>query len=261
MIVVKRHVAGLLILLGALLASGPVLANALADAPPVLHQRLLREGRIEMGPRIGVTLNDPYERHILPGLTFNYFFLDWMGVGLDLQYGVSVDTSLHRQVDASLQEKWEVLCPIGAPNQAACEEKAGLVPGRPGIGTSSVEVLATANISIVPVIGKAMIFGQLMRYDLHLLFGAGVATLRAEGERSHVDDDLSLVPLAGIGFRLFFNDWISMNLEARDLLMSYHRVTDQDGSKLDAEFTNHFELSWSLGFVLPQVPMITSLGE
>jgi hypothetical protein len=100
-----------------------------------------------------------------------------------------------------------------------------------------------------------------MRYDLHLLFGAGVATLRAEGERSHVDDDLSLVPLAGIGFRLFFNDWISMNLEARDLLMSYHRVTDQDGSKLDAEFTNHFELSWSLGFVLPQVPMITSLGE
>ena len=194
-----------------------------------------------------------------PFIAFN--FVPGVGVGLDLQYGISFDSSLHAQIDTSLQEKWETLCPSGAPDQAACEEKAGLVAGRPGIGTSSVEVLATANVSIVPVIGKAMVFGNLMRYDMHLLFGAGVATLRAEGERAHIEEDLSIVPLAGIGFRLFLNDWISMNLEVRDLLMSYHRVTDQDGSKLDAEFMNHFELSWSLGFVLPQAPGITSVSD
>ncbi len=243
------------------LGSSPVAARALSDSPPVLHQKLMRAGRFEVGPRLGVTLNDPYERNILPGLSFNYFILDWIGVGLDLQYGLSMDTQLHEQVDAGLKAKWESLCPAGAADQAECEAKAGLIPGRPGIGTTSIQVLALANVSIIPVIGKAMLFGEVVRYDLHLLFGAGVATLRAEGDRTHVEDDLSLVPFAGVGFRVFLNDWISMNFEMRDLLINYHRVTDQDGSKLDAVFTNHFELSWSLGFVFPQVPSVTSLDD
>jgi outer membrane beta-barrel protein len=213
----------------------------------------MSEGRVELMPRFGVTLYDTYERSLLPGLSVNYFFLDWIGVGIDLQYGLSMNTALHNNIDAQLQAKRDAVCPANLEPEArtACLSALGVAPS---IGTSSIEMLALGTLSLLPVSGKFMLYGNLVRYDIHVIAGAGVGLIRSEGGKGRLEDDLSMAAMAGVGVRFFVNDWFGINLEGRDILLQYHEATNQNFDLMSKTFHNHFEFSVGFSFFLPIEP-------
>jgi len=228
----------------------------LVGTPPVLKATLLHEGRIEIAPTFGATLGDTYESHLLPGLNLTYFPLEWVGVGFDFQYGISSNTALHDQINGELRLKREAVCPeealnaLGEGKREECLDELGVDDT---IGTRSIEMVTTAYLELVPFRGKAMFFGEVLRYDIHLLAGIGYATLRGEGG---LESEGSLAPMAGLGSRWFMNDWITLVFQGRDMLLSYHPATDQNGRELPATYTNHFEILMGVGFVFPQAPAI-----
>lgn len=48
----------------------------------IQRQRMLKKGRFELQPQVGITVNDPYVRHYTLGLDFNYWFHNRMAIGL-----------------------------------------------------------------------------------------------------------------------------------------------------------------------------------
>lgn len=48
----------------------------------VQRQRMLKKGRFELQPQVGITVNDPYVRHYTLGIDMNYWFHNRMAIGL-----------------------------------------------------------------------------------------------------------------------------------------------------------------------------------
>lgn len=265
----------LLMLLGLLLAASvaalmPTRAVAkegpLEGAPPIMEPTLWRKGRFEIAPTVGISIPDAftgavaYETPVFVGLQANYFILEWLGVGLDLGYGISTNTDLHDQVDRELRAKQNAVCPDPGPSGTEEDKKLrldclGSLKLTDTIRTASPELLVTANVSFVPVQGKFMAFdGLLMHYDVHLLLGAGIALMRGEpdGKASDLFGGVAFAgPMFGIGARTFFNDWFGLNLEFRDTLINTSLVTDQTGKELGTDFRNFFTFSIGVSFILP----------
>lgn len=222
--------------------------SPLDGAPPVMGHKLWREGRVEVAPRVGMTIGDRYEHHLLVGASAHYHFLDWFAVGADLEYGVTFNTDLHDQIDRELKGKVDAVCPQrtdGCLSQLGIKEK---------IGTGSIQFLGTINAQFVPISGKIMLFGTaLLRYDVHFIVGASIGLIREEGS-IEIDSTVTFAPMAGVGTRLFVNDWIALNLEFRDHILQFPLATDQSGNTLGASYHNNFSFSLGLSFMLPTEP-------
>lgn len=263
-----RHVPTLLCALGVMLSATAVAKEGpLADAPPILDQTLWRAGRVELAPTVSLSIPDPftgsvaYEQLTMVGLQANYFILDWLGVGLDLGYGISSNTSLHDQVDREIDAKRNAVCgPDPGPTAEAeaktahlsCLGELGLTDN---IRTSSIQLLASANVSFVPLHGKFMLFDSiLMHYDVHALLGVGFAVMQGEPDEK-ANDAFGGVkfagPVVGLGARTFFNDWIGLNLEFRDTVIKTSLTTNQEGNELPSDFRNFFTFTVGVSFILP----------
>ena len=48
----------------------------------VQRQRMLKRKRFELGPQVGITVNDPYVRHYTIGIDLNYWFTNRIALGL-----------------------------------------------------------------------------------------------------------------------------------------------------------------------------------
>lgn len=248
----------------------------LEGAPPIMEQTLWRAGRFEIAPTVGISIPDPhsgataYETPLFIGFQANYFILDWLGVGLDLGYGLSFDTDLHEQVDRELAAKQNAICPDPGP-QGTEEQKQlrqeclGSLKLTDTIRTASPELLVSANVSFVPIKGKFMAFdGLLMHYDVHLLLGAGIALMRGEPDQKAEDLFGGVAfagPVVGIGARTFFNDWFGLNIEFRDTLINTSLVTDQTGQELGSDFRNYFTFNIGVSFVLPPETTTEAIQE
>ena len=237
----------------------PLIAHAeeegpLVGSPPVLRAKLLHAERLEIAPTVGFTIGDTYEEHVIPGLSLSYFPLEWLGVGLDLKYGVGFDSKLKKHINEELSSKRSSVCPpetlnaLGEDKLEQCLDELGVDDA---IDTRSIESLSVASLQLVPIRGKAKFLDSVLRYDVHILTGIGFATLRGSGG---LDGETSFAPVAGIGSRWFVNDWVTLLFQARDVLLKYRPATNQNGSELPAQYFNHFEMVMGVGFVFPQVP-------
>ncbi|NUN16691.1 MAG: outer membrane beta-barrel domain-containing protein [Myxococcales bacterium] len=227
--------------------------SPLDGAPPVMGHKQWREGRVELVPRVGMTIGDRYEHHLLVGASVNYHFLDWFALGADLEYGVTFNTDLHDQIDRELKGKVDAVCPQrteGCLSQLGVKEK---------IGTGSIQFLGTINAQFVPISGKIMLFGSaLLRYDVHFFVGASLGLIREEGS-IEIDSTITFAPMAGVGTRLFVNDWVALNLEFRDHILQFPLATDQSGNTLGASYHNNFSFSLGVSFMLPTEPELAPI--
>jgi outer membrane beta-barrel protein len=48
----------------------------------IQRQRMLKKGRFELQPQVGISINDPYVRHYTVGLDLNYWLTNRMAIGL-----------------------------------------------------------------------------------------------------------------------------------------------------------------------------------
>lgn len=226
----------LVALLGVALASPPVAAQATAldGAPPIMNAVKLHDGRHALAPQFGITLNDEYERNLLAGLGWRYYFSSWVGIGVDIWAGGGVDTGLTDDINRELSRG----------NQAF------------ELGTSNLQLLANATLEIVPFVGKAMVFGdEMVRVDLHLSVGVGMALVSGSGR---VDDTVSLAPMFGVGVRFFPSDSIAIGIDLKDYLVNRVLASRKDGSVPGASFGHNWLLGLSVGFFFPTTPEIDS---
>ena len=218
-------------MLGALLVT-PTTAVAdrtsLADAPPIRSALRLRDARHQVTASHGFTINDAYQRSLALGLTYRYYFTNWLGVGVDFMATYfNLDTALTEQVEAGLT----------TPGQS----------GRPSV--SNPGFLVTAGITLIPIYGKMMLFGLFeVQYDFQFIVGAGYGGYQGEGR---IDSGGSFTPMVGLGARLFVSNWIGVELGVRDYIMEMPVVAPANVVNPEAKFVQNFMVTIGVSFFFP----------
>lgn len=200
----------------------------LSDSPPVRGELSWRTDRHQITPTFGVSINEEYRHSLSAGLTYRYYFANWIGVGIDFMasyYGF--DTGLTEQIDSQLSR----------PGANA----------RPS--TSTPGILVGAGVTFIPLYGKMMWFGSLpVAYDLQIIVGAGYATTNGDGR---IEDGGSFSPMVGIGARLFFNEWIGLELGVRDYIIEMAKSAPASVVSPDKSWEQNFMVTIGVSFFFP----------
>ena len=193
---------------------------------------MFRGKRHELTAELGATLADSFARNWLLGVSYQYYFNNWLGAGLSLSAnlcGVMGDmckTSLAEDVEAT------------HPSIDSIE------------GLSVFGVIATPFVSLVPISGKFGVFKRVMHYDLHLQVGAAITTVGSLDGGGDLDDT-PIGPMIGVGHRVFVGDSMAITLSLRDYILSRALNATESGRPAEEEYENNFVLALSISFYLP----------
>lgn len=212
--------------------------TALEVGPMVRRKLLYRSTRFEIAPFFGMTLADPYTRNGIAGASLNFHLTNEFSIGVTGGYGLlQSPTDLRTNMDAELNQN-----PTGR--------------GAGRLAYSYIGWMAALEGAYVPVFGKFSILNDvILNYDLHLIFGAALIGQDAEAVIPNgAVTDASLIgtrvaPNIGLGFRFFVSDFVSVNLEMRDMI--YSRSELGSGIAGSDQLTNNFLLSLGVSFFLP----------
>lgn len=215
-------------------ASAPAYAqvNPLDDLPAVRNKVLLHEGRHALTPMFSFTANDPYVSNLMLGVSWRYYLQSWIAVGADVFAGGGVETTLTRKIEREL----------------TTDEKSF------SLATSSLRMLMHGTVELVPIEGKLMTIGDfLMRMDLHFMAGIGMALVAGTGR---LDDQISIMPMFGVGMRFFPTEGIAFGFDVRDMIIDRVLSTRRDGGIPESEFGHNWTISVFVSFFLPAKPDI-----
>jgi outer membrane beta-barrel protein len=230
-----KRLSGSLALAAVLLAavlSAPGQASAergdLTDAPPIRSQLSWRTERHQIAPMLGVTINDEYSRSLSAGLSYRYHFANWIGVGFDFMATYhALDTGLTEQIDS-------VLSKPGANAKPS---------------TSTPGILINAAATFIPIYGKMMWFGSLpVAYDFQITIGAGYATTNGDGR---IENGGSFAPMVGVGTRLFFSEWIAVELGVRDYIIEMAQSAPASVVNPEKSWVQNFMVTFGVSFFFP----------
>ncbi len=204
-------------------AQAIVLTGPLKGAPPTMHLRMYREGRLEIAPMLAFTLLDEYEHGYLIGGRISYYFTDWLAAGVWGGAVISADTDLTSQVDQ-----------IAPRNQFT---STNVAPNKPGSGSGPTFSSQTAKmawavipqVTAVPFRGKLALFQALfVDTEAYLFLGAGavgfnqrvncgdVSQPACNTAASFALQSTALFTLStGLGLTFFINDYVNVGVEYR----------------------------------------------
>jgi outer membrane beta-barrel protein len=208
------------------------ITGPLAGAPAVRRMRIYRDGRFQLQPTFGFTINDEFNRTFLAGLQLQYHFTDWLGVGAFFDYGVvRPTTSLTDQI-----EDRGLTVPnnrLSFPNSGKFSEQIG-----------ELKFLAGAQVTFIPLRGKLGLFQALFVDTDFYIFGGAAAVQVAEradligaqalacangyeggglvsvGSDSNCNQSgdatrIAIAPTFGVGLSVYFTDYLALTLEYR----------------------------------------------
>ncbi|MBR56583.1 MAG: hypothetical protein CMH54_00845 [Myxococcales bacterium] len=200
-----------------------VQAATLENAPMVRKARLLHNQRHGITPNLGMSLNHAYRHELRLGVRYDYFLMNWFGVGLDMGYTLGLNTSLGDQV----------------------------VDKRVEFETTGLGFDAMASITIVPLYGKLSWLNQSsMRYDGFIRLGGGVVQLVGDGPK--IENSISIAPRIGWGGHIFVKDQLAFVLEISNTLVSMSRGTTTDGGIAAEELQNIMSVNFGVLLHFPE---------
>jgi len=208
---------------------------------PVSGHLFLKRGRFELSPSATVSFRDAFFRKYILGATLTYFPTETIGIGV--RAGYSIPT-----VSGAAQ-----ICTFGDDattrgcRSPTSEELDGAAPGQ-------IKLLGGADIQWAPIYGKiALLAEKFAHFDMYGV--AGISAVQYGGPRQLPAltsvNAMTVGGNVGIGFRFFFNDWITLRTELRDLIY----VEKAYGTN-ESALRNQFLFELGLSFFLP-----TSLPE
>ena len=221
----------LLVALGAFLVLAPAVASAqranLRDAPPIRQRLEWRDGRHQIEPVFGFSMNDLYTRTLTVGLTYRYYFTNWLGLGFDFSAAyLTLNSSLTEQIESE----------NSAPGKTATPS------------TSSPGLFGDVGLTFIPLYGKMMWFGKLpVAYDMQIDVGVGFLRTTTTGL---LEPEMLFAPMWGLGFRLFFTDWISVDLGFKDYIADMVTVAPAGDKSGTSEWTQNFMFTFGVSFFL-----------
>jgi len=251
---------GLIVLPAIALAGYSEYKNPLEGQPAVRHREEVRSGRFEIGPSVSFSLNRFVRHAILIGGKLEYHIADYLSLGADLGYGVGIDTGLTSELAgqyANDAARWEQLRRRFADIQFAGD----------------------ARLSFTPFTGKMALFSKIfLGYDFYGFGGFGFAKTKNNGSNvadfgANAGDDIDAAnegfragAAFGAGIHLFFNQFVALGIEFKDILFSDNEsggdltrgLTAEELAQKkvivnadDRKFSNHFFVGLNLTFYLP----------
>jgi hypothetical protein len=240
--VMKRWI-GAFAFLGATMAASSAMAQEiqirgpLAGAASCRRCVQYRAGRVMISPSFGITLQDDFQRAMIPGINLQYHFNDVIGLGLYAGYAaIQIPTPL-----ANAAQEYRGLpdamggaatnlfrATTNVPNQSLFSQQLG----RMGL------ILALPQLSITPLRGKFALF-QNVFIDADVSIFAAPAMVLVEERRNFdaqpSEADMLLGPMSqsvldsqtarstrpaftgmfGAGFNFFINRFLSISVEYR----------------------------------------------
>jgi outer membrane beta-barrel protein len=166
------------------------------DIVVVPRKAFLKDGRIELSPFSGISLNDVLIRHYSFGGDLNYFLTDVFSVGLQGQYFIKERTA--RESVVGLQY-----------NRVATLNK--------------YKWAAALNFGYVPGYGKFALFNRfIVHWDIFVSGGVGMIQTeiipRIVGDESFTNNRIA--PNFGLGTRLVLGNWLTFNVALRDYVFN-----------------------------------------
>ena len=209
--------------LGLVLLSSTVLAQkkderrrTLEGQPAVRHRYELRAGRFELGPSFGFSLDRAVRHAFTIGAKLEYHITDAFSVGADVGYGIGFNTGLASELEESYADA----------NESPAWEKLTT-------RMSDIKMQGDVRFAWTPVYGRIAVFSKMfVLYDLYAFGGVALAYTANKGTAgTHwgigdtINDDVDAANegfragvAMGLGLRIYFNHWIAMGLEVKDLM-------------------------------------------
>ncbi len=202
----------------------------------VPRKAFLKDGRLELFPSTGVSLNDVLIRHYSFGGNLNYYLTDVFSIGLEGQYYVKERTDR--------------------------ESIVGLQYNR--IATLNRYLYsASLNFGYVPGYGKFTLFNRyIIHWDLWVQGGVGLIQTeiipRVVGDTTFKNNRIA--PSLGIGTHLFLSNWLTFNVAVKDYVFNdLFEPTDRQPnediaavkSRAQGQFVHNVMIFAGLGLYLP----------
>jgi outer membrane beta-barrel protein len=202
--------------------------------PPVSGHSFLKKGRFELSPSASLSVKDSFFTKYMFGGSLTYHPLETLGVGLRFAYSIPV-------VSGSAQ-----ICQTDASGNRTCRspqlsEISGRAPGQ-------IKLLGGLDLQWAPIYGKMSLFAEhFLRFDLYGIGGVAAIQYVGPGDSgSGTSEKWTIGGNGGLGMRFFFNRWITLRTELRDLI--YVETTSVSPSKSSVRQQIVFELGLSFFF-------------
>jgi outer membrane beta-barrel protein len=216
----------------------------LAGAPAVRHMRIYRDGRFQIQPSFGLTINDEFAQSTFAGVQLAYHFTDWLGLSAFFHYDVySNDTGITDQV-----VKRGVVTDrnrLSLPTAGGFSDQIG-----------RITYLSGVQATFIPLRGKLSLFQALfVDTDFYLFGGVAFAGIEeradvAEGtcsgpiyEMNPANESIcrasqnarasrmAIAPTFGVGLSLYFTDYLAMTLEYRAFPFKWNTSGTDEGGR------------------------------
>ncbi len=263
------------LLIAAAVTAVPLAAQAqrkspLADAPAIRKRYELRSTRLEVGAGVGTTINQDFYHSILFNGKVGFHITDWLSISI---YGAAPITSIETTFQADLVN--------GLANSAGQSgyPESEPTPSEAKASAQKIKWMVAPQIELTPFTGKYSLFGKLFAdYDFYLFAGPGFinvaptsANVPACGEnntlpgRQRFSCGVTGTKIGGnfgLGLHSYFNHWLALNVELRDILAKLNpsgRDTNGDlkATTDDLAWTHTFSVAANLVFYLPATPGVS----
>jgi outer membrane beta-barrel protein len=235
--------------------------SPLADAPAIRKRLELRETRFEIGVGWTSTIGQDYFHSQLVGGRLAFHISDWFAIAAVGGFGaVQLETAYHERLTGSL-----VPNPNVAREPSATEAENSM---------QRVKWMAAAQLEFTPFTGKYSLFGKIFaHYDFYAFAGPGFLGIEptnaavpacsdAGTSRSCGMSGAKLGGNVGLGLHTFFNQFVALNVELRDVIAKLNpsgRDTNGDSfARLDdATWQSTYMVTGNIMFFFPTVAAIS----
>ncbi|MBU8894910.1 outer membrane beta-barrel domain-containing protein [Corallococcus sp. H22C18031201] len=184
---------------------------------PVSGHMFLKKGRFEFSPSATVTIRDAFFKKYIFGATLTYHPMETLGVSLRAGYALN-------SVAGSAQ-----ICSFtegtdGSQRGCRAPSKSELNGSAPG----QLTLMGGADLQWAPIYGKLSLLAEkFVHFDMYGIVGASVVQYQGPYFRTENDSTpLDVVSKSyltgggnvGVGLRFFFNRWMTLRTEVRDLI-------------------------------------------
>lgn len=259
---IRKHLP---LLIGLSVTLLPLAAQAqrkspLADAPAIRKRLELRESRLEFGAGFGSTVNQDFYHTAFASVKLGFHINDWLSISGFADFAVAnISTGFRDRVLESLANPQGLPTPARQPSD-----------GTAAAAMSQINQMFGGQLEFTPFTGKYSLFGKVFaHYDFYAFLGLGAinvsptngAVVPCTGATQFGSCPVSGVkfgPQGGLGLHSFFNQWLALNVELRDIVAQLNpagRDVNGDGiaNSSDLTFSSTFSVLASLVVYLPTV--------
>jgi outer membrane beta-barrel protein len=201
---------------------------------PVSGHLLLMDGRFEVSPLVGLSVRDAFFTKFLFGLALNYHFTETWGLSLRGAYTLSIISGA-----AQICTPFDATAKTVAGCRLPTVDELTTVDGRPQNRSYGLNTLhATLDLQWAPIYGKLSLFAEkFLSFNMYVLGGPALVMYGPS-------NSITVGGNVGLGFRFFFNRWVTLRTELRDLIYSEQGFPTPERDSLRNQLT--FEVGLSL---------------